>query len=185
MADAKKPTVAPAAQAPAAPATTGKKEILPGGWSIPIPDGAEFGGLPEGTYLCKCEIAPTETVSGKGDPQTEFTYVIHDPAYADLEGRTVKYWCSRKPKAWWNIEQTLTAMDVPFEILKDAAGKPISFHFNPIQCVGTWAKAVVAPNTNPQNGVVRNRVAQIISVNESATESSGGEETSGGDQAPF
>jgi len=192
MAETKKTTVpVPAAAAVPEPTTEEapkkKREITPGGWEIHIPDGAEFGGLPKGTYISCCEEEPKETVSSKGDPQTELTYTIHDPQYPDMDGKTGKYYCSRKPKAWWNIEQTLIAMDVPYEIKKDAAGKPVIFHFNPIDCVGQMEKVIVAETTQP-NGQKRNKIIQVISINEANAETSSAEEGSGessGGDIPF
>lgn len=152
-----------------------KKVPGAGAWEIPIPDGAILGGLPEGTFLSKCNEEPKETTSSKGDPQTEFTYEITDPEYPDLLGKTGKYWCSRKPKSWWNMTNTLDAMNVVYEIIKDEAGKPRTFRFDPMDCIGAVCKIVVKARTDP-SGRTRNVVAQVISATESDVESSGPEE---------
>lgn len=159
-----------------------KREVGPGAWEIPIPDGAEFGGLPEGTFLAKCEEEPKESISSKGDPQTEFIYTIRDPEYPDLDGKTGKFWCSRKPKSWWNLTNTLDAMDVPYEIKKDANGKPVVFRFDPMDCVGAFCKVVVKTGTDPNKGTSRNKIVQVISASESSAEMSSVEE--GGDELP-
>jgi hypothetical protein len=195
MAEAKKtttqaaaPVAAPAPVAPVAaePAAPAKKTITPGGWEIPIPDGAEFGGLPNGTWISACEEEPKETVSSKGDAQTEFTLTVHDPSRPDLDGRTGKYYCSRKPKAWWNLDQTLTNMDVPHEIINDANGKPVKFHFNPVDCVGAVCKIIVGDSVQP-NGTKRSKILQVVSINESSAEVSSSEEgpVDGSSDVPF
>ena len=146
------------------------KEATPGGWEIPIPDGAEFGGLPPGTYLSKCTEEPKESLSSKGDPQTEFQFAIDDPEYPEYDGREGRYWCSRKPKAWWNITQTLDAMDVPYEIDKENK----IFRFDPMDCVGAMCKTVWAEQT--YEGRARSRIQRIVSVTEEV-EDLGGDES--------
>ncbi len=148
------------------------KEIGPGAWEIPIPDGAEFGGLPPGTYLSKCIEEPKESLSSKGEPQTEFQLAVSDPDYPEYEGREGRYWCSRKPKAWWNITQTLDAMGVAYEIDKE---KKI-FRFDPMDCVGAICKTVWAEQTF--EGRTRSRIQRIISATEEV-------EDLGGEEAPF
>lgn len=143
-----------------------------GGWEIPIPDGAEFGGLPPGTYLSKCVEEPKESLSSKGDPQTEFQFVIEDPEFPEYAGREGRYWCSRKPKAWWNITQTLEAMGVEYEIDKENK----VFRFNPMDCVGADCKTVWEEQTF--EGRTRSRVTRIISIHEEI-------ESLGEEEAPF
>lgn len=149
-----------------------KAEIGPGAWEIPIPDGAEFGGLPPGTYISKCIEEPKETLSGKGEAQTEFQFAVCDPEYPEHEGREGRYWCSRKPKAWWNITQTLEAMEVPYEIDKENK----IFRFDPMACVGAMCKTVWEEQTF--EGRTRSRIRRIISVKEEV-------EDLGGEEAPF
>lgn len=139
-----------------------------GAWEIPIPDGAELGGLPEGTYFARCSEEPKESTSSKGDPQTEFTFSISDPDFPDYEGRTGKYWCSRKPKAWWNIIQTLDAMGVKYEIVRDSNNKPITFKFDPMDCVGTPCRTVWGEHT--YEGRTRTRIDRVISATEEVEE---------------
>lgn len=146
-----------------------------GAWEIPIPEGAILGGLPEGTFLSKCNEEPKESTSSKGDPQTEFTYEITDPEFPDLLGQTGKYWCSRKPKSWWNLTNTLDSMAVPYEIVKDEAGRPKTFRFDPMDCIGAVCKIVVKSRTD-LSGRIRNVIVQVISATESDVESTGPEE---------
>ena len=151
----------------------GEEEVVgPGAWEIPIPEGAEFGGLPPGTYLSKCIEEPKESLSGKGEPQTEFQLAVCDPDCPEYEGREGRYWCSRKPKAWWNITQTLDAMGVPYEIDKE---KKI-FRFDPMDCVGAMCKTVWAEQTF--GGRTRSRIQRIISATEEV-------EDLGGEEPPF
>ena len=148
------------------------KEMAPGGWEIPIPEGAEFGGLPPGTYLSKCLEEPKESLSSQGEPQTEFQFAICDPERPEYEGREGRYWCSRKPKAWWNICQTLDALGVAYEIDKE---KRI-FRFNPMACVGQVCKTIWAERT--YEGRTRSRIQRVVSESEEV-------EDTGGDEAPF
>jgi len=149
-----------------------KSEVGPGGWEIPIPDGAEFGGLTPGTYLSKCVEEPKESLSSKGEPQTEFQFVVEDPEYPEYAGREGRYWCSRKPKAWWNITQTLDAMGVPYEIDKENK----VFRFDPMDCVGAMCKTVWTEQTF--EGRTRSRINRIISATEEV-------EDLGGEEVPF
>ena len=147
-----------------------------GAWEIPIPEGAILGGLPEGTFLSRCQEEPKESTSSRGDPQTEFTFEITDPEHPELLGSTGKYWCSRKPKSWWNLTNTLDAMGVLYEIVKDEAGRPKTFRFDPMDCIGAVEKVVVKAGTDPGTGRTRNRIVQIISATEGDVESTGGDE---------
>lgn len=149
-----------------------EKEAMPGGWEIPIPDGAEFGGLPPGSYLSKCTEEPKESLSSKGEPQTEFQFTIQDPEYPEYEGREGRCWCSRKPKAWWNICQTLEALGVAYEIDKENK----VFRFDPMDCVGQVCKTVWAEQT--YGGRTRSRIQRVISPTEEV-------EDLGGEQPPF
>ena len=148
------------------------KEATPGAWEIPIPEGAEFGGLPPGTYLSKCIEEPKESLSSKGEAQTEFQFAIVDPEYPEYADREGRYWCSRKPKAWWNITQTLEAMGVDYEIDKENK----IFRFDPMDCVGAMCKTVWAEQT--YEGRTRSRIQRVISVEEEV-------EGLGGEEAPF
>ena len=154
------------------PAKEEKQEAAVGGWEIPIPDGAEFGGLPPGTYLSKCIEEPKESLSSKGEPQTEFQFAICDPEYPEYEDREGRYWCSRKPKAWWNITQTLEAMGVQYEIDKENK----IFRFDPMDCVGAMCKTVWTEQTF--EGRTRSRINRVVSVEE-------GVEDLGGEDIPF
>ena len=145
------------------------EETTPGGWEIPIPDGAEFGGLPPGTYLSKCVEEPKEALSGKGEPQTEFQFVINDPEYPEYVDREGRFWCSRKPKSWWNLTQTLEAMGVEYEIDKENK----IFRFDPMDCVGAMCKTVWAEQTF--EGRTRSRIQRVISAEEEV-EDLGGDE---------
>jgi len=145
----------------------------PGGWEIPIPEGAEFGGVPPGAYISKCIDEPQETLSSKGEPQTQFRFSIQDPEYPEYEGREAGYWCSRKPRAWWNITQTLDAMSVPYEITKGEGGKPKVFKFNPMDCVGAVCRTVWEEST--YQGRTRSRIRRVIPIHEEV-EDLGGEE---------
>jgi len=149
-----------------------EEEVGPGGWEIPIPAGAEFGGLPPGTYLSKCIEEPKESLSSKGEPQTEFQFAISDPEYPEYDGREGRYWCSRKPKAWWNITQTLEALGVPYEIDKEAK----KFRFDPMDCVGAVCKTVWEESTFEKR--TRSRIRRVISAVEEV-------EDLGGEEAPF
>jgi len=151
----------------------GKKgEVGPGAWEIPIPEGAEFGGLPPGIYLSKCIEEPKESLSSKGEAQTEFQFAVSDPEYPEYEGREGRYWCSRKPKAWWNITQTLAAMGVSYEIDKGAK----LFRFDPMDCVGAVCRTVW--EESKFEGRVRSRIRRVISAEERV-------EDLGGEEAPF
>jgi len=149
-----------------------KEEEKIGGWEIPIPDGAEFGGLPPGAYLSKCIEEPKESLSSKGEPQTEFQFAIADPEYPEYVDREGRYWCSRKPKAWWNITQTLEALGVTYEIDKENK----VFRFDPMDCVGAMCKTVWAEQV--YEGRTRSRIQRVISVKEEV-------EDLGGDEVPF
>ena len=142
-----------------------------GAWAIPIPDGAEFGGIPEGTYMIRCIEEPKESLSSKGDPQTEFTFVVADLDHPEYDEREAHYWCSRKPKAWWNITSTLEALGVPYEI--DKVNKV--FRFDPMECLGKVAKGVW--EIQKYQGRERSRLVRVISVEEEV-------ETLGGDSEP-
>lgn len=163
--------------------TKPKREIGPGAWEIPIPDGAELGGVPPGTYISKCIEEPKESVSSKGEPQTEFRFSIADPSYPEYEGREGGYWCSRKPKAWWNIIGTLDAMDVPYEIIRDEAGRPKTFRFDPMDCVNAMCKTVWTEQTF--QGRTRSRINRIIGVMETVDEFAGEVAGEAGDNLPF
>ena len=147
-----------------------KEGAKAGGWEIPIPEGAEFGGLPPGTRTIKCVEEPKESLSSKGDPQIEFLFNVADPETPEYEGREVHYWCSQKPKAWWNICQTLDALEVSYEIDKEKR----LFRFEPMDCVGKVAKGVWEEQT--YEGRTRSRLQRVISVHEEV-------ETLGGDEA--
>ena len=149
-----------------------KKEGGTGGWEIPIPDGAEFGGLPPGTYLSRCMEEPKEALSGKGDPQTEFQFAIVDPEYPDYMDREGRFWCSRKPKSWWNLTQTLEAMDVAYVVDKESK----VFRFDPMDCVGAMCKTVWTEQTF--EGRTRSRISRVISATEEV-------EDLGGEDLPF
>jgi len=155
-----------------------EEETKVGGWSIPIPEGAEFGGLPPGTYLSRCSEEPKETMSSEGAPQTEFAFTVCDPEFPDYEGREGKYWCSQKPKAWWNLTNTLDAMKVPYEIQKGESGRPKFFNFDPMDCVGAMCRTVWAERVNPRTGAVRSRIQRVISTEEEIEEL-------GGEEPPF
>ena len=149
-----------------------KEKAEAGGWEIPIPDGAEFGGLPAGTYLSKCIEEPKESLSSKGEPQTEFQLAICDPEFPEYEGREGRYWCSRKPKAWWNITQTLEAMGVGYVIDKENK----VFRFDPMDCVGAMCKTLWEEQTF--EGRTRSRIQRVISAEETV-------EDLGSEEAPF
>jgi len=149
-----------------------EKTVGPGAWAIPIPDGAEFGGLPPGTYLSKCIEEPKESLSSKGEPQTEFQFAIRDPEYPEYEDREGRYWCSRKPKAWWNICQTLEALGVSYEIDKENK----VFRFDPMDCVGADCRTVWTEQTF--EGRTRSRIQSIVPATEEI-------EDLGGEEAPF
>jgi len=155
-----------------------ESQIGPGAWDIPIPEGAELGGMVPGTRIIKCTEEPKESLSSKQEPQTEFTFVVDDPAAGDLNGREAHYWCSRKPKAWWNLVQTLDALEVPYEIIKDDAGNPKTFRFDPMACVGKYAKGVWEEQT--YEGRTRSRLQRVIGVSEDVESLEGGS-----DELPF
>jgi len=176
MAKETKPTPTPKV-AQAAKATPAPAAVAPGGWAIPIPDGADFGGgCPVGTYISRCSEEPTESISSKGDPQTEFTFEVCDPAFPDLNEKTGKLWCSRKPKAWWTICGVLDGLGVPYEI--DKVNK--LFKFDPMACVGQLCKTVWEENTHPTTKRVSIRINRVIGVNESV-ETAGGDVSGGGE----
>ena len=148
------------------------KEERVGGWAIPIPDGAEFGGLLPGSYLSRCAEEPKETLSSKDEPQTQFQFTISDPKFPEYEGRDGFYWCSRKPRAWWNLTQTLDALGVKYEIDKENR----VFKFDPMDCVGQMCRTVWAEET--YQGRTRSRIQRVVSVSEK-------EEDLVGEEAPF
>lgn len=150
-----------------------KEEAEAGEWAIPIPDGAEFGGLPAGEYLMRCVEEPKESLSGKGKPQTEFSFVIADPNFPDFDGREQHYWCSREPKAWWTMTSTLDAMGVEYEIDKENK----IFKFKPLDCVGKMCKGIWEEQTF--EGRTRSRLQRVVGEHEEV-ESLGGDE-----DAPF
>ncbi len=127
-----------------------------GVWEIPYPENAQFGGPPEGTYLLRCDEAPAESLSSKQDSQFEFSFTFIDPTLPDRQGSAIKYWCSRKPKAWWNICQTLDALKVKYEINQERK----VFRFNPNDCIGKQAKGVF--KESEFEGRKRVKLTQII-----------------------
>ena len=150
-----------------------------GMWEIPIPEGAQFGGVAPGAYLSRCIEEPKESVSSKGEPQTEFQFAISDPEFPELEDREGRYWCSRKPKAWWNLTQTLEALGVSYVIDKE---KRI-FRFDPLECVGKPCKTVW--EENEYKGRVRARIQRVISPEEEIERLTSEEEDKGGENLPF
>ena len=152
-----------------------ERKVGPGAWDIPIPEGAEFGGLSAGTYLSRVSEEPKETLSGDGEPQIQFEFEINDPKHPEYQGRTGRYWCSRKPKAWWNITQTLDALEVPYEVVRDEAGKPKTFRFDPMDCINRSCKTVW--EENEYQGRIRTRIRRIISAEETVEELTGGEDS--------
>jgi len=150
-----------------------EEKVGAGAWEIPFPEDAEFGGLPPGTYLSVCDQEPKETLSSKQEPQTEFHYVIKDPEYPEYEGRSGSMWCSRKPKSWWLITQTLDAMAVPYEIDKAAR----IFRFDPMDCVNKPCKTHW--EESEWQGRVRSRITRVVSLSEEV------ESLEGAEEAPF
>jgi len=147
-----------------------KGQVGPGGWEIPIPEGAQFGGPPAGVYISKCTDEPKESLSSQQKPQTEFHFVIEDPDFPELAGRPGYFWCSREPKSWWVITSTLDALEVPYEINKE---KKI-FRFDPMECVGKYCKTVW--EEREYQGRVRTRIQRVISVEETVESLEGPEE---------
>lgn len=137
-----------------------ERKMGPDAWEIPIPEGAEFGGSPPGVYLSMCSEEPKETLSGKGDPQTEFVFILKDPEHPDQMDREVRFWVSRKPKSWWVMTSTLEALEVPYEI--DKANRV--FRFNPMDCVGKMCKTVWEEQTF--EGRTRSRMTKVIGPEE-------------------